>query len=165
MCVCVYVKALNIIGQTSKALVRCHGNPTPAKTVSFSATGQEESGAPKCECLHPLFPTLQWQAARLWLSKARASRFKMNEAGRLGRPIPMDAADALSKALKTARVHLEKGLGFPFPQVRGAKKKRTKERTNQQLRASRDQPSANQAPPPLRNSLQPNPAICVATPD
>ena len=159
VCVCVYVKALNIIGQTSKALVRCHGNPTPAKTISFSATSQEEeSGAPKlCECLHPLFPTLQWQAARLWLSKARASRFKMDEASRLGRPIPMDAADALSKALKTARVHLEKGLGFPFPQVRGAKKKRTKEGTNQQLRASRDQPSANQAPP--------NPAICVATPD
>ena len=66
MCAC--VKALNIIGQTSKALVRCNGNPTPAKTISFGATSQE--AMEPCECVHPLFPTLQWQAARLWLKRA-----------------------------------------------------------------------------------------------
>ena len=132
-------QALNIVGQTSKALIKAHGTGAAIKRqrsgddsdsdadegkqsngVSFG--GSSSNGSNACECLHPLYPTLQWQAARLWLSKARVGRAKIDEASRKGRPVPMDAVDAVDKALKTARQHLERGLSFPFGAVGEADK-------------------------------------------
>lgn len=103
-------QALNILGQTSKALIKRHGTPAAlaklrrqgsgsggggdsdaeggdnrgssggrgdgglsfggSRTVSGDGVAVDASSE-ACECLHPLYPTLQWQAARLWLCKVR----------------------------------------------------------------------------------------------
>jgi len=54
--------------------------------------------------------------------QARAGRAKVDEAALRGRPVPMESMEAASKALKSARQHLERGLSFPFAAVREADK-------------------------------------------
>ena len=85
----------------------------------MSPAQKETQGPSKVELAHlaPIYPLLCWQTARLQLRKLSVHAKKLQVAQAKGLPVPSDSAHSAAKARASARLVLEKGLGYKFKAV------------------------------------------------